>query len=51
MMIRLLVYVLNVSELLQFGKGLSNEEDVVLWDKDLIGEIKFWIDVGLLDEK
>ncbi|MVF11096.1 YaeQ family protein [Ketobacter sp. MCCC 1A13808] len=51
MMIRLLAYVLNASESLQFGKGLSNEEDAALWDKDLTGEIKLWIDVGLPDEK
>lgn len=51
MMVRLLAFALNADEALEFGKGLSNEDDPALWLKDLTGIIELWIDIGLPDEK
>lgn len=51
MMVRALVFALNASETLAFGKGLSEDSEPDLWEKDLTGAIKKWIDVGLPDEK
>lgn len=51
MMVRVLAYVLNASEALSFGKGLSAEDEPDLWQKDLTGAIELWIEVGQPDEK
>lgn len=51
MMIRLLAFLLNASETLVFGRGLSTEDEADLWDLDATGSIERWIDVGLPDEK
>lgn len=51
MMVRLLAFALNADEALEFGKGLSNEDDPALCRRDLTGLIEQWIDVGLPDEK
>lgn len=51
LMVRLLAFALNAGDALAFGKGLSNEDDPALWQKDLTGVIELWIDVGLPDEK
>jgi hypothetical protein len=51
MMVRLLTFALNADEALEFGKGLSNEDEPALWRKDLTGVIEQWIEVGLPDEK
>jgi uncharacterized protein YaeQ len=51
MMIRLMAFSLHASDNLEFGKGLSTEEDPALWQKDLTDQINLWIDVGLPDEK
>lgn len=51
MMVRLLAFALNADEALEFGKGLSNEDEPALWRKDLTGIIEQWIEVGLPDEK
>lgn len=50
MMVRLLAFALHASETLQFGKGLSNEEEAALWEINPTGEIDLWIEVGLPDE-
>src|SRR5690606_37024063 len=42
---------LNASETLEFGKGLSNDEEAALWERDLTGQITLWIEVGTPDEK
>ena len=49
-MIRLLAFALYASEDLRFGRGLSNEEDVAVWEIDPSGVTRLWIDVGLPDE-
>jgi len=51
MMVRLLAFALHADEALAFGKGLSADDEADLWQKDLTGAIKLWIDVGLPDER
>ncbi len=51
MMIRLLAFMMHADERLEFGKGLSTDEEPDLWLKDLTGVIDLWIYVGQLDER
>ncbi len=51
MMVRVLAFALHASEHLEFGRGISTDDEPALWDKDLTGQIKLWIDVGLPDER
>jgi len=51
MMMRLLAFALNAGEAMAFGAGISTDDEPDLWHKDLTGNIKVWIDVGLPDEK
>src|SRR3990167_5447685 len=51
MMIRLLAFILHANEALIFGKGLSADDEPDLWQKDLTGAIKLWVEVGQPDEK
>lgn len=50
-MVRLLGFALYANEALVFGKGLSDDEEPDLWQKDLTGAIELWMDVGLPTEK
>jgi len=51
MMVRLLAFALNADERLEFGKGLSAEDEPDLVQRDLTGAIELWIDVGLPHER
>jgi uncharacterized protein YaeQ len=51
MMVRLLAFALHAHEHLEFGQGMTDENEADLWLKDLTGSIKLWIDVGTPDEK
>src|SRR3954468_24449551 len=51
MMVRLLAFALNADERLQFGRGLSAEDEADLVLPDLTGAIDLWIEVGLPDER
>jgi len=51
MMVRVLAFAMNAGERLDFGRGLSNEDEPALWQKSLTGEIELWIDVGHPDER
>jgi uncharacterized protein YaeQ len=51
MMIRLLAFALHADEALEFGRGLSTDDEPDLWKRDLTGAIETWIDVGLPDER
>ena len=51
MMVRLLAFVVNAHEHLQFTKGLSTDDEPELWQLSLTGDIELWIDVGIPDEK
>ena len=50
LMARLVAFALFASERLEFGKGLSNDEEPDLWRRDYTGEIEQWIDLGQPDE-
>jgi uncharacterized protein YaeQ len=50
-MVRLIGFALYANEALIFGKGLSDDEEPDLWQKDLTGTIQLWMDVGLPTEK
>jgi uncharacterized protein YaeQ len=51
MMVRIVAFALQAHEALQFGKGISTEDEPDLWRKDLTGAVEQWIEVGLPDEK
>ena len=51
MMVRLLAFALNADERLEFGRGLSAEDEADLLLADLTGALTLWIDVGLPDER
>ena len=51
MLVRLIAFALNADEALEFGKGLSSEDEPDLWRRDLTGAVASWIDVGLPDER
>jgi uncharacterized protein YaeQ len=50
LMVRLLAFALHADERLQFGKGISSDDEPDLWRKDLTGEILEWIELGNPDE-
>ena len=49
-MVRLLAFALHAEERLEFGRGISTDDEPDLWRKDLTGVIEQWIDVGQPDE-
>jgi uncharacterized protein YaeQ len=51
MMLRIIAYVLNAHEDLQFGKGVSDEDEAAIWQINYSEEIELWIELGQLDEK
>jgi len=51
MMVRILAFALHADDALEFGRGLSTEDEPDLWRRDLTGAIESWIDVGLPDER
>lgn len=51
LMVRILAYILNAHEDLQFGKGLSDENEAAIWQVNYSDEIELWIELGQLDEK
>lgn len=50
LMVRLLAFALFAHERLEFGRGLSTEDEPDLWRKDYTGDIDLWIDLGQPDE-
>jgi uncharacterized protein YaeQ len=50
-MVRVIGFALYANESLVFGKGLSDDEEPDLWQKDLTSAIELWMDVGLPAEK
>lgn len=50
LMTRILAFALHADERLEFGRGLSDEDEPALWRKSRTGEIEQWIDVGQPDE-
>jgi len=51
MMVRLLAFALHADDALEFGRGISTDDEPDLWRRDLTGAIDKWIDVGLPDER
>ena len=51
MMIRILAFALHADDALEFGRGLSTDDEPDLWRRDPTGTILQWIDVGLPDER
>lgn len=51
MMARVLAFARHASESLTFTKGLFDNEEPDLWQKDLTGAIELWIEVGQPDDK
>jgi uncharacterized protein YaeQ len=51
MMVRLLAFALYADPRLEFGRGLSAEDEPALWQKEYNGDITRWIEVGLPDER
>jgi len=51
LMVRVLAFALHAHEYLEFGQGMTADDEADLWLKDLTGAIELWIDVGLPDEK
>lgn len=49
LMARLLAFMLYADERLQFGRGLSDDDEPALWRKDYSDHIEQWIDVGQPD--
>ena len=49
MMLRLLAFACHAGESLEFGRGLSADDEPDLWQKDLTGNINLWIELGTPD--
>ena len=50
LLVRLLAFALYAHERLEFGRGLSTDEDPDLWQRDYTGDVLLWIDLGQPDE-
>ena len=50
LMVRLLAFALHADERLEFGRGLSDEDEPALWRRDRTGDIEQWIELGQPDE-
>jgi uncharacterized protein YaeQ len=50
LMVRLLAFALFARDRLEFGRGLSTDDEPDLWERDYTGEIALWIDLGQPDE-
>lgn len=46
MLARVIALVLNHAEGIAMGRGLSNVDEPAVWEKDLQGRVRHWIDVG-----
>jgi uncharacterized protein YaeQ len=51
MMVRLLAFALHADDALEFGRGLSTEDEPDVWRRDLTGAVEQWIEVGLPEER
>lgn len=50
LLVRLLAFALHADERLEFGRGLSDEDEPALWRRDYTGEVLQWIELGQPDE-
>ena len=50
LMVRLIAFALYADDRLEFGRGLSDEDEPSLWRRDYTDEIELWIDLGQPDD-
>ncbi|HWU75168.1 MAG TPA: YaeQ family protein [Rhodanobacter sp.] len=50
LMVRLLAFAMYAEDRLEFGKGISDEDEPALWRKAYTDEIELWIELGQPDE-
>ena len=50
LLVRLLAFALHADERLEFGRGLSDEDEPALWKRDYTGDVELWIELGHPDE-
>ena len=50
LLVRLIAFALHADERLEFGRGLSDEDEPALWRRDYTGAIEQWIELGQPDE-
>lgn len=50
LLVRLLAFALHADERLEFGRGLSDEDEPALWRRDYAGVVEQWIELGQPDE-
>ena len=50
LMVRLLAFALYADERLEFGRGISDEDEPAMCKRDYTGEIELWIELGHPDE-
>ncbi len=50
LMVRLIAFALFADERLEFGRGLSSDDEPDLWRRSRDGQIEQWIDLGQPDE-
>ncbi len=50
LLVRLLAFALYADDRLEFGKGISDEDEPALWRKAYTDEIELWIELGQPDE-
>ncbi len=50
LMVRVLAFALYADERLEFGRGISDEDEPSLWKRDYTGEMELWVELGHPDE-
>jgi uncharacterized protein YaeQ len=50
LMARILVFAMFAEERLEFGRGISSEQEPELWRRDLTGVVEQWIEMGQPEE-
>ncbi|MCX2980349.1 YaeQ family protein [Halieaceae bacterium IMCC14734] len=50
MLMRILAFALHADQELEFGRGISTDDEPDLWRKQLTGDIELWIELGTPDE-
>ena len=51
MMLRIMAFILNASDTLEFTRGLSEVDDPDIWQKSLTEDIELWIELGQPSEQ
>ena len=50
LLVRMIAFALHADDRLEFGRGLSDEDEPALWRRSYTGEVEQWIEVGQPDE-